>query len=79
MWNPVVICSLCRFRHTCRRHVSEPCSLAIVCHGCETSLTVEITPGELTIQQCANAQQPDVPFYLVGVPVPHQSRLAQEL
>lgn len=79
MWQPVVICSLCKFRHTCRRLVSEPCSLAIVCHGCETSLTVAITSGELTIQQSADAQRPDAPFYLIGAPAPYQSRLPREL
>ena len=78
MWQPVVICGLCRNTHTCRRRVSEPCTLAIVCHWCETSLSVAITPGELTIQQSADSQNPGTPFYLVGVPVTHCSGVQGE-
>ena len=79
MWQPVVICGLCRHSHTCGRRVSDPCAFAIVCHRCETSLSVAITPGELTIQKSADSQNPGAPFYLVGAPVTHRSGVQGEL
>lgn len=78
MWQPVVICNFCRQRHLCARRVSEPCTLAIICHGCEESLIVEITSGELTIQQSADSQQAGAPFYLTGLPVTYPSGAPRE-
>lgn len=78
MWQPVVLCNFCRQRHLCARRVSEPCTLAIVCHGCEASLIVEITSGELIIQQSADSQEPGAPFFITGLPVTHTSGVPDE-
>ena len=78
MWQPVVICGLCTHSHTCRRRVAEPCTFAIVCQWCEASLSVAITPGELTIQQSVDSQNPGAPFYLVGAPVSYRSGVQGE-
>ena len=71
MWQPVVLCNFCRHRHLCRRRVSEPCTLAIICHGCEASLMVEITPGELIIQRSADSVESGAPFFITGLPITH--------
>ena len=78
MWQPVVICGFCRHSHTCRRRISEPCTFAIVCHWCEASLSVAVTPGELTIQRSVDGQTPGAPFYLVGEPVTPRSGVQGE-
>lgn len=78
MWQPVVICTMCRHRHTCVRLVSEPCVMSIICHGCEASLSVAITAGELAIQKCADRHQRQAPFLLIGVPVASVSRLSRD-
>lgn len=47
MWHPFVTCGHCGQIHECVRLVSEPCSFTVVCHSCESTLSVAITADQI--------------------------------
>lgn len=48
MWHPIVTCDTCGQVHECVRLVSEPCSYSLICHGCESVLTVTLSGDSLS-------------------------------
>ena len=47
MWHPFVTCGHCGQIHECVRLASEPCSFTVLCHGCESMLSVTITAEQI--------------------------------